>query len=64
MASGALGRFARFYNTNFDRRPIPTLIVTNGVLYTISDVLVSITSLDARNRFADQISRLSRQNPS
>lgn len=32
---------ARLYNTNFDRRPVATLVVTNGVLNTIADVLVS-----------------------
>lgn len=36
-----LHSFARLYNTNFDRRPVATLVVTNGVLNTIADVLVS-----------------------
>ncbi|ADV21585.1 hypothetical protein I315_03539 [Cryptococcus gattii Ru294] len=31
---------ARLYNTNFDRRPVATLVVTNGVLNTIADVLM------------------------
>ncbi|KAL7425294.1 hypothetical protein Q5752_000982 [Cryptotrichosporon argae] len=41
----ALGRFARFYNTNFERRPVATLIVTNGVLNTIADVLAQTSSI-------------------
>ena len=41
MATRYLGRFARFYNGNFDRRPIPTLMVTNGILNTIADICVS-----------------------
>nr|KIR85205.1 hypothetical protein I308_04458 [Cryptococcus tetragattii IND107] len=35
-----LHSFARLYNTNFDRRPVATLVVTNGVLNTIADVLM------------------------
>ena len=41
--AAALVRFARFYNHHFDRRPIPTLIVTNGVLNTLADALVSVS---------------------
>jgi hypothetical protein len=41
MAPILLSRFGRFYNSSFDRRPVPTLIVTNGVLYAIADGLVS-----------------------
>nr|XP_019009509.1 uncharacterized protein I206_06158 [Kwoniella pini CBS 10737]OCF48290.1 hypothetical protein I206_06158 [Kwoniella pini CBS 10737] len=40
MAPRFLLNFARFYNSNFDRRPIPTLIITNGVLNTIADALL------------------------
>ena len=40
MAPAILLRFASFYNTNFERRPIPTLIATNGILNTIADCLV------------------------
>jgi hypothetical protein len=36
-----LGSFVRFYNKNFDRRPIPTLMITNATLNTLADVLVS-----------------------
>lgn len=36
---------ARLYNTNFDRRPVATLVVTNGVLNTIADVLVSFPDI-------------------
>jgi hypothetical protein len=39
MAS-RLGTFVRFYNTNFERRPIPTLMITNSTLNTIADILV------------------------
>ena len=39
MAS-RLGSFVRFYNANFERRPIPTLMITNSTLNTIADVLV------------------------
>jgi hypothetical protein len=41
MPAALLGRFAKFYNGNFDRRPIPTLMVTNGLLNTIADLCVS-----------------------
>jgi hypothetical protein len=41
-----LRRFARYYNANFERRPTPTLMVTNGVLNTIADGLVSRASLE------------------
>lgn len=34
-------RLSSFYVHNFDRRPIPTLIITNGVLNSIADALVS-----------------------
>jgi hypothetical protein len=40
MAS-RLGNFVKFYNTNFERRPIPTLMITNSTLNTIADILVS-----------------------
>ena len=40
MAPASLLRFAAFYNNNFARRPIPTLIVTNGVLNSIADAIV------------------------
>ena len=42
MAPRLLLRFASFYNHNFDRRPIPTLVVTNGVLGSIADAIVSV----------------------
>ncbi|EIW71354.1 hypothetical protein TREMEDRAFT_67721 [Tremella mesenterica DSM 1558] len=37
----SLHRFVRYYNRNFDKRPIPTLIVTNGILSTVADVLTA-----------------------
>jgi protein Mpv17 len=40
-STAALASFARFYKSNFDRRPVPTLMVTNGILNTIADLLVS-----------------------
>ncbi|WVR07909.1 hypothetical protein IAU60_004952 [Kwoniella sp. DSM 27419] len=40
MAPRFLLDFAKFYNSNFDRRPIPTLIITNGVLNTLADLLL------------------------
>ncbi|WVQ84796.1 hypothetical protein IAT38_006953 [Cryptococcus sp. DSM 104549] len=42
-------RFARFYNSNFDRRPIPTLIVTNGVLNTVADILAQTSTILLHN---------------
>ncbi|KAK4689869.1 protein Mpv17, partial [Tremellales sp. Uapishka_1] len=45
MPPAALLAFVRFYNSNFDRRPIPTLIVTNGVLNTIADVLAQTSQI-------------------
>jgi hypothetical protein len=41
MATASLLRFAKFYNSNFDRRPIPTLIITNGILSSLADTIVS-----------------------
>lgn len=34
-------RFMRYYNANFERRPVPTLMITNGVLNSIADAVVS-----------------------
>ncbi|WWC73853.1 uncharacterized protein I206_107825 [Kwoniella pini CBS 10737] len=45
MAPRFLLNFARFYNSNFDRRPIPTLIITNGVLNTIADALAQTSTM-------------------
>ncbi|OCF73374.1 hypothetical protein I204_06606 [Kwoniella mangroviensis CBS 8886] len=45
MAPRFLLNFARYYNSNFDRRPIPTLIITNGVLNTIADALAQTSSI-------------------
>ncbi|CAD6565068.1 MAG: hypothetical protein TREMPRED_000794 [Tremellales sp. Tagirdzhanova-0007] len=45
MATASLFRFASFYNVNFDRRPIPTLIITNGILNSIADALAQASSL-------------------
>lgn len=40
---------ARLYNTNFDRRPVATLVVTNGVLNTIADVLAQCSTIVMHN---------------
>ncbi|WWD20441.1 hypothetical protein CI109_104917 [Kwoniella shandongensis] len=45
MPPAFLTNFARFYNTNFDRRPIPTLIITNGVLNTLADALAQTSTI-------------------
>ncbi|WRT69866.1 uncharacterized protein IL334_006857 [Kwoniella shivajii] len=45
MAPRFLLNFARFYNSNFDKRPIPTLIVTNGVLNTVADALAQTSTM-------------------
>lgn len=37
--------FARFYTTNFDRRPVVTLSITNGVLNTIADALAQSSQI-------------------
>ncbi|RSH93113.1 hypothetical protein EHS25_007466 [Saitozyma podzolica] len=44
-STAALASFARFYNSNFDRRPVPTLMVTNGILNTIADLLAQSSSI-------------------
>ncbi|KAI9638728.1 uncharacterized protein MKK02DRAFT_41749 [Dioszegia hungarica] len=38
MSRVLLGRFAKFYNGEFDRRPTRTLIVTNGILNSVADL--------------------------
>lgn len=43
--SGRLGAFVRFYNSNFDRRPIPTLMITNSTLNTIADLLAQSSTI-------------------
>lgn len=40
-----LQAFARFYNANFDRRPVPTLMITNGVLNTIADAVAQSSQM-------------------
>ncbi|WVQ77498.1 hypothetical protein IAR50_007184 [Cryptococcus sp. DSM 104548] len=40
MTRRLLRSFARLYNTNFERRPTATLIVTNGALNGIADVFL------------------------
>jgi protein Mpv17 len=47
MAPAALLAFAKFYNSNFDKRPVRTLIITNGALNTVADVLVGRVSSQA-----------------
>ncbi|WVN87503.1 uncharacterized protein L203_102685 [Cryptococcus depauperatus CBS 7841] len=37
--------FVRFYNTNFERRPTVTLVVANGVLNSIADVLAQTATI-------------------
>ena len=60
MATASLFRFASFYNVNFDRRPIPTLIITNGILNSIADALVRLFSPVHRGSLADLHSRRKR----
>ncbi|OCF34394.1 hypothetical protein I316_03908 [Kwoniella heveanensis BCC8398] len=53
MAPRILLNFAKFYNNHFDRRPVPTLIITNGVLNSIADILAQTSSMvlhDAASR--------------
>ncbi|WWC92631.1 uncharacterized protein L201_007590 [Kwoniella dendrophila CBS 6074] len=45
MAPRVLLNFARFYNSNFDRRPMPTLIITNGVLNSIADAMAQTSMM-------------------
>ncbi|ORY34585.1 hypothetical protein BCR39DRAFT_513490 [Naematelia encephala] len=45
MATQAIKNFGKFYNYHFDRRPIPTLIITNGVLNSIADVIAQTSSI-------------------
>ncbi|WVF68331.1 hypothetical protein IAT40_003096 [Kwoniella sp. CBS 6097] len=45
MAPRILLNFAKFYNNHFDRRPVPTLIITNGVLNSIADILAQTSSM-------------------
>ncbi|KAJ9108060.1 hypothetical protein QFC20_003629 [Naganishia adeliensis] len=40
-----LQNFAKFYNANFDRRPVPTLMVTNGILNTIADAVAQSSQM-------------------
>jgi protein Mpv17 len=44
-APQALQAFARFYNTNFDRRPVPTLMITNGLLNTLADAVAQSSQM-------------------
>ena len=40
-----LQAFAKFYNGNFDRRPVPTLMITNGVLNSIADAVAQSSQM-------------------
>ncbi|ORX37556.1 hypothetical protein BD324DRAFT_579243 [Kockovaella imperatae] len=40
-----VSRFAAFYNRNFEKRPVPTLIVTNGVLNSIADAMAQSSTI-------------------
>ena len=44
MAS-RLGQFVKFYNANFERRPIPTLMITNSTLNTLADILAQTSTI-------------------
>ncbi|TYJ52904.1 hypothetical protein B9479_006492 [Cryptococcus floricola] len=45
MPRKLLYSFAQFYNSNFERRPTATLIVTNGVLNSVADILAQSSSI-------------------
>ncbi|WVQ77500.1 hypothetical protein IAR50_007186 [Cryptococcus sp. DSM 104548] len=45
MPRRLLYSFAQFYNANFERRPTATLIVTNGVLNSVADILAQSSSI-------------------
>ncbi|ODN84927.1 hypothetical protein, variant 2 [Cryptococcus amylolentus CBS 6039] len=45
MPRRLLYSFAQFYNSNFERRPTATLIVTNGVLNSVADILAQSSSI-------------------
>ncbi|KAJ9108544.1 hypothetical protein QFC19_002260 [Naganishia cerealis] len=40
-----LQKFAKFYNGNFDRRPVPTLMITNGILNGIADAVAQSSQM-------------------
>ncbi|KAJ9115868.1 hypothetical protein QFC22_005010 [Naganishia vaughanmartiniae] len=40
-----LQKFAKFYNSNFDARPVPTLMVTNGILNGIADIVAQSSQI-------------------
>ena len=40
-----LQAFAKFYNGNFDRRPVPTLMITNGILNSIADAVAQSSQM-------------------
>jgi protein Mpv17 len=40
-----LQKFAKFYNGNFDARPVPTLMVTNGILNGIADMVAQSSQI-------------------
>jgi len=43
--SSRLGQFVKFYNANFERRPIPTLMITNSTLNTLADILAQSSQI-------------------
>jgi hypothetical protein len=43
--SGRLSQFVKFYNANFERRPIPTLMITNSTLNTLADILAQSSQI-------------------
>lgn len=40
-----LQKFSKFYNGNFDARPVPTLMITNGVLNGIADIVAQSSQI-------------------
>jgi hypothetical protein len=43
--SSRLSQFVKFYNANFERRPIPTLMITNSTLNTLADILAQSSQI-------------------
>jgi len=46
----ALKAFGAFYNSNFDKRPVATLVITNGVLFSIADALAQASTTLMKTR--------------
>ncbi|KAG7531069.1 hypothetical protein FFLO_04563 [Filobasidium floriforme] len=42
---GLIGAFAKVYTSNFERRPVPTLMITNGALNSIGDAVAQTSQI-------------------